>query len=376
MWRLKKMKIRSVLLAILFMTHFAYANDCEKINDQAKQVMEQNNITGMAVAIINQNQIAFCNYGYTNKNKKEPITNKSIFEIASITKTFTALLAGIAVSEHRLDLDAPITKYIPELSVNKNYTAINTKELLTHVAGLPLGFEQSSTEKELIKSAVNMKFTTKPANYYRYSNPGIALSGLAMTRIYHTNYQSLLDVLILDKLGMKYTSINVSDKHKNLTVTGYNAKGEPQRFMQIGIENPAGGLKSNSYDLAQYLKLQIGQQDPKLRQALAIVHKNYFCLNKNGTYQQLAWEFHPISELAKQFQADTKNRNILVPRRLPTHCKTSENGFIDKTGNSSGMTSYIGYLPSKKIGVVILSNNALKPDIVNLGRYVLRKTTS
>ena len=286
------------------------------------------------------------------------------------------MLAGIAIFDHKLDLNAPITKYVPELLPNKHYSKVNNKELLTHVSGLPLRFEKSFTEKELIDSLVNMKFTNESAVTYQYSNPGIALSGLALTHIYNKNFQNLLETLILDKLSMKYTSMDVNPKYKNLIVTGYNKDSQPVSFMNIGIENPAGGLKSNTYDLAKYLQLQINPQNTSFQQALAIVHKNYSCLYTNGTFQQLAWEYHPIRVLSERFQADEKNRNIIPPHKLPMHCNYSTNGFIDKTGNSSGMTSYIGYIPSKKIGVVILSNSALKPDIVNLGRQILRKTSA
>ena len=369
------MKINKILFAIAMMSSLAYANDCTNINAEVQKIITQNQITGMAIAVVNQDNIEFCNFGYTSKNKKKPITEKSIFEIASITKTFTALLAGIAIFDHKLDLDAPITKYVPELLSNKNYSKINNKELLTHVSGLPLRFEKSFTEKELIDSLINMKFTNESAVTYQYSNPGIALSGLALTRIYNKNFQNLLGELILDKLDMKHTSIDLNPENKNLMVTGYNKNEQIADYMNIGIENPAGGLKSNTYDLAKYLQLQINPQNSIFQQALAIVHKNYYCLYANGTYQQLTWEYHPYSALSERFQADDKNRNILPPHALPMNCNDSPNGFIDKTGNSSGMTSYIGYIPNKKIGVIILSNSALKPDIVNLGRYILRETS-
>lgn len=370
------MKIKSIILATSLISNFAYANGCSDINEYVKKIMSQQQVTGMAIAIVNQGKIHFCNYGYENKDKKNKITEKSIFEIASLTKTFTALLAGIAVSANKIDLDAPITQYIPELTVNERYTKINNKELLTHVSGLPLGFDKDFTESELIHSAIDMKFTTYPASYYRYSNPGITLSGIAMTRVYNMDYQSLLNKLVLNQLGMKYTSINVDPKYQNLIVTGYNKYDQPVVPMNIGIENPAGGLKSNTYDLTKYLQLQMNSHSSNFSQALAIVHKNYYCLYKNGTYQQLAWEYHPYHDLFKKYQPDSKNRNITSPHQLPSNCQNTINGFIDKTGNFPGTTSYIAYLPNKKRGVVILSNGALKPEIINLGRYILQKQSN
>ncbi|HMT03558.1 MAG TPA: serine hydrolase [Burkholderiales bacterium] len=366
------MKIKKIICIITLVNNYVYASNCSSIDKYVQQMMLKQKILGMSIAIVKQDKVEYCNYGYTNKNQKNKITEKSIFEIASITKTFTALLAGVAISDNKLDLNLPITRYIPELSSNKIFTKITNKELLSHTSGLPLGFKKDFTESELIISAVNTKITSISGNYYRYSNPGITLSGIAVTRIYNTNYQDLLDKFIFNPLEMKYTSIRVNPEYDYLIVTGYNKYGAPVDFMNIGIENPAGGLKSNTYDLSKYLKLQLNSQNSDLKNALKIVHTNYYCLYEDGTYQQLAWEYHPNSDLFKKFQPDNKNRNITVPHKLPNRCKNKPNGFIDKTGNSSGMTSYIAYLPNQRFGVVILSNSALKPAIVDLGRYILK----
>ena len=369
-------KINFAGFCTLFFANGVYAGGCGDIDQYVKNLMLQQKITGMAIAIVAPQKVYYCNYGYANKNKQIKITEKSIFEIASLTKTFTALLAGIAVSNNKLDLDAPITRYIPELITNKSYTKINNKELLTHVSGLPLGFNKDFTESELIHSAINMKFTVAPSHYYQYSNPGLTFSGIALTRIYNMSYQALLDKLILSLLGMRYTSINVAPQYRDLTVTGYDKHGKAVNFINIGVEDPAGGLKSNTYDLAKYLQLQLNPSPSGFTQALAIVHKNYYCLYEDGTYQQLAWEYYPPTDLFTKFQPDLNNRNITLPHTLPVNCQTTENGFIQKTGNFPGTTSYMAYLPNKKIGVVILANAALKPQVVDLGRYVLRKQAS
>jgi CubicO group peptidase (beta-lactamase class C family) len=76
--------IKKILFTLFFVTTIttlAYGSDCAYVNDQATKVMAKNQITGMAIAIINQDKVEFCNYGYANKNDKVPITEKSIFEI-------------------------------------------------------------------------------------------------------------------------------------------------------------------------------------------------------------------------------------------------------------------------------------------------------
>ena len=272
------MRVRNILFVLLLFSRLTNASDCTVINDQVKKIIKQNQITGLAIAIVNHDKAEFCNYGYANKNREVPITDKSIFEIASITKTFTALLAGIAAVDNKFDLNAPITRYIPRLSANQNYFKINGNKLLTHTSGIPLRLDKSFTEKELIDSLLSLSFVGIPLRYYQYSNPGIALAGLALTHIYNKSYQDLLATLILDDLAMKYTSIVVNPQYKKLIVTGYDKNDQPVNFMELGIESPAGGLKSNTYDLAKYLQLQINPEHTAFRQALAIVHKNYYCL--------------------------------------------------------------------------------------------------
>ncbi|MFX8860547.1 serine hydrolase, partial [Acinetobacter baumannii] len=76
---------------------------------------------GMAIAIINHGKAEFCNYGYTAVDKKEKVNQHTLFEIASISKTFTAMLAGVAVAQGKFDLQEPIGNYVSALNVNPVY---------------------------------------------------------------------------------------------------------------------------------------------------------------------------------------------------------------------------------------------------------------
>ena len=358
------------------MIGLTYANECANIDTKTREIMSKNQINGIAIAIINNNKVQYCNYGYTDKIKKVPITNKSIFEIASVTKTFTAQMAGIAASNNKLDLDASVTKYIPELAANESYTHINNKELLSHVAGLPFKYTDTFTESELLATAIQNKPNHSPESYYQYSNLSITLASISLTRIYHTNYENLLKKLVLNPLGMKYTSMNLSPKNQSLIVTGYDRDNNPTKLMTMGITRSAGGLKSNTYDLTRYLQFQMNRENSQFKNVLEIVHKNYYCLDKDGTSQQLSWEYHTMNALSEKFLPNANYANILEPREVPTACKTTENGFIDKTGNSPGMSSYIGYIKDHGVGVVILSSKGYQPDVVNLGRYILKITNN
>jgi beta-lactamase class C len=126
---------------ILFTLTAGYAN-CDTIEHQSTQLMQKNKINGMAIAIINQGDAQFCNYGYTSTNHKNKINEHTLFEIASISKTFTATLAGIATAQGVFDLQKPISDYVSDLKTNPIYQKVNSQELLAFVSGL--SFTQES----------------------------------------------------------------------------------------------------------------------------------------------------------------------------------------------------------------------------------------
>ena len=139
-------KLRILLIILLSFYGYCFA-DCKLIDKQVNQIMSTNKISGVAIAIIHDNKTEFCNYGYTTIDKTQRIDQHTLFEIASISKTFTATLAGIANAEGKFDLQKPISSYIKELKENKAYNQINSQELLAHVSGM--NFTQERNFKQL-----------------------------------------------------------------------------------------------------------------------------------------------------------------------------------------------------------------------------------
>lgn len=378
------MKKKSILLPVLLTllaSSYASVFACDaKIDNLAKNFMLKNNITGTAIAIINKDKVEYCNYGYTDKDKKQKITQYSIFSVGSITKTFVATLAAIANVEGKLNLYAPINKYLIDLNKNSNFNKISIIDLLTHVSGLPFKILPPNktviSEAQLLTQLYNYTPPHTPQTVYQYSNLGITLVGLALERNYHQSFQQMLQNQLWGKLNMKYTFLTIPKKYKNLVVTGYNTDDTPYSSDILGVYNIAGGLKSNAYDLSKYIQLQInGTRDTTINKALSILHKNYYCLGYNGEFQQqLVWEYKPQKNLKKTFHLESaiNVKSIKSPYTLTTHCADNSNGFVEKTGNISGMSSYLAYIPSKKVGVVVLMNKSHASEDINLGRSILQ----
>ncbi len=90
-------------------------------------------------------------------------------------------------------------------------------------------------------------------------------------------------------------------------------------------------------------------------------------------YRALAWVYHPKNDLLTEFKPETHNAAQFKPQKLAQHCADDPNGFIEKTGNSYGMSLYAVYSPSINAGVIVLANKARVSDTVNLGRNILKQ---
>lgn len=356
-----------ILIGILSIINIVYA-DCSLIDKDVKSFINKNEINGVAIVLMHGSDIEYCNYGYSDLAKKNKITKNTIFEIASITKTFTANIAGIAQIEGKYDLYKPITTYLPELT-NTYYQKINSVDLLTHTANIPFKLSDTSTETALFNALNLVKYapTAKPNLFYSYSNPGIAIVGAALEHVYKESYQDILQTKILNKLGMKNTFVDLPLKFNGILSDGFDKNNKMIPLAHLGALVPTGGLKSNTEDLALYLNYQInGSNDNILNKALELLHKDYYCIN-NNKYQQLAWQHFSNQDLNTQFN----DKQTLLKQKITNKCKF-KNGFIEKTGTSLGMSSYMAYSPVNKIGMVILLNKGLVGDRVNLGRTIIK----
>lgn len=366
------------ILPIILLSFYGYCfADCQLIDKQVNQIMSTNKISGVAIAIVHDNKTEFCNYGYTTIDKTQKIDQHTLFEIASISKTFTATLAGIANAEGKFDLQKPISSYIKELKENEAYNQINSQELLAHVSGM--NFVQERNFKQLdqadfIKILNTSKAQYQPQTHYKYGQVGISMVAIALEKSYQQPFDIILQQELLNKIQMNETFMNIPTSYKNVA-TGYDKDNQSVTPLDTGVLSPAAGLKSSTQDLAKYLKLQlVANNDDRFAQALKLVHRNYYCLYQDGTYQQLAWVYHPNQDFGSLIKPSTGNVLNVNAQKLAQHCLNDSDGFIEKTGNSYGMSSYIIYHPNTSTGVIVLINKARAVDSVNLGRNILKQT--
>lgn len=377
------MSLRLITIAISMLPLTVFANTSESVDLLARDFIHQYHVPGMSIAVIKNDQIRYYNYGYADEIKKRPITNKTIYTIASFTKTFTATLAAIAVAEERLDLDSPCTEYLP-LVHNKFLSQISTSQLLGHVSGLPFDFQPRPINMtEAMAMLTQFKPTDSPATQYGYSNAGIGTVGFILENAYEDTYINILSKKLLLPLDMNSTYLTLPSTAKKYLAVGHD--GDNQRVnptSELAVWFAAASLKSTIVDMAKYVQYHMtngAHTDKTLTKAASLVHTNRYCFTNDLACEQLSWQAHMISELPHDegdtyfSHFDEHDFPIFTKQAVVTYdTLNGKSVFIDKTESGYGMSGYMAYIPEKQIGVVILTNKFLGNERIRLGRDILQ----
>ncbi|MES1161169.1 MAG: serine hydrolase domain-containing protein, partial [Bacteroidota bacterium] len=192
----------------------------------------KNHFPGLAFGIVVDGQLVYSgSVGYTDLSQHQPVNSRSLFRIASMTKSFTALAILKLRDEGRLSLEDPVYRYIPEIqkmpALTADAPAITIRHLLSHSAGFPednpWGDRQlADSDDDLIQLIEKgISFSNVPGINYEYSNLGFALLGKIITKVSGKPYQQYITENILTPLGMSHTLWEYTRAPENLLAHGY-----------------------------------------------------------------------------------------------------------------------------------------------------------
>ncbi|MFH4401450.1 class C beta-lactamase [Vibrio diabolicus] len=362
------MKLNNALVAILSLTSFVtFAKTESTVSSQLKSVVDEcakglineYDIPGLAVAVTIDGKRYFYNYGFADESKGSLVTNDTIFELGSISKTFAATLTGYAQEKGKLNMDDKVKDYIPEL---ENSVLGNTK--LVHVAtytagGLPLQFPSEVTnDAEMMQYYKTWKPEYEAGTKRKYSNPSIGLFGYIGALSMKSDYTEMMETVILPELGMTNTFVDVPKDKLNNYAFGYSSEGKPVRVNPGILDAQAYGIKSTSLDMLQYIEANMGQAqlNTDIENALERTHTKYF--DTDTFTQAVGWEGYNYPVSLSQLLKGNSSDVILNAKPV----QASESGTLgrdvwyNKTGSTGGFGAYVAYVPSEKIGIVILAN--------------------
>jgi CubicO group peptidase (beta-lactamase class C family) len=236
----------------------------EKYRTLIPQEMRKQHIPGMAIAIVDDNQVVWSEgFGYTDWDCKTPVTADTPFSIQSMTKSFTAAEVMLAVQEGLVDLDTPVSEYLPDFHINSIFEdrpedKITLRQLLSHTAGLtfdaPVGNNNdvdAGTWQEHIDSISNTWLLSPVGTRYHYSNNGIDLAAHIVEVQAGVPFPQYLATRLLEPLGMTHSTLDINA----IRDMPERAIGHAAFLRQLPISPimAAGGLYTTANDMARYL---------------------------------------------------------------------------------------------------------------------------
>ena len=311
---------------------------------------------GVAVAVRMNGKAEFFNYGFANLARNERVTADSIFNLGSVGKVFATTSLAEAVKQGQLSLDDPVAKYVTELQRGGDIRRVTLGQLASHTSGLPRVPQQyehwhrgNYTWPDFVRFLNSWKAgpNHEPGQQYLYSNAAMVLLRVALERRFNTRFAALMHDRITGPLGMSSTALPLPRDLLGRAVQGYNPMGRPigRPGEESGVfEWPgAGQIYSSSRDMATFLAANMGElpDHRPMENAMALAQQPVFTVNAHLKLG-LAWQ-------------NVSGGNLRI---------------LDKNGGLNNTSTYIGFAPQPKLGVVILVNRG-KQHATEIGRQIL-----
>lgn len=317
--------------------------DANKYQRIIKERVELKESYGIVVGLISPRGKKFISYGTMGAKSKDKVNQDTLFEINSITKTFTSLLVARFVERKELTWNTSLQKIIPKkevrLPLSPKGLNLAMKHLLTHTGSLPKLPTKSPdnpykgyTKKEIYKFLSGFKSIDKPIGQkFLYSQLGFALIADALEHKANKDFELLLKKEITSILNMPDTVLTLNAQQKKRLASAHKG-GKPVAHWDWSALSGAGGVYSTAKDLTTFIETQMNLKPSSLSKTMALTHKTRLKIHGNrnkGLNMALGW-----------FITREKGQNVIWHNSL-----------------MGGHRAFIGFDKKKKKGIVILSNS-------------------
>jgi len=285
-----------------------------------------------------------------------PLAAGSVFEIGSITKTFTGTVLADMVRRGEVKLDDPVGKYLPAgvRVPSLNGRQITLLDLATHTSGLPRlptgyvspdpGNPYAHFAAEHLYAFLNRhELEREPGAKFEYSNLGMGLLGHALARAAGADgFQALVADRVLRPLGMAMTAYGRTAALAPWMTRGHDQQGAVAPYFDVAVLAGGGGLNSDVTDLMTYLDANIGEPTSPLEHAMRDARRGYH-LPRPGAQVGLGWM--------------TMTRGPFT--------------LVGHNGGTAGYSTYVAFDPETRAGVVVLANSGGFEYADKIGRELL-----
>ena len=374
------MKIIMRLIVVCFILIISITGYAEPVTEPDPIVQQlvtamakEYHVPGVAVVLYVNGQPSSYYFGYANRDKKIPVTKNTIFEIGSISKVMMSLLLAQEVDDATVQFDDSITKYLPDLP--SAYTEMSLQSLATHTSRLPFYTGQPiATSEDLEKYLQRWKPKYAVDDEWNYSNLDTEVLRTTLETITHKDISELYRDKILLPLGMQPIAQIIPKRLQKNVAQGYDPAGDPA-YVLIS-PSASGSMKASANDMQHFLRAAIGLPGTpeSILYPMRMTQAAYVELPHQD--QGLGWEIYSLQNHINNLLdvPDVMNLGPIPVSDVYDIPKYNGNTLIDKTGATGGFRSYIALIPSRKTGIVILTNKSISDKaIVKTGREILLK---
>jgi CubicO group peptidase (beta-lactamase class C family) len=321
----------------------------EIVNKAARKFMSDPHSVGLSVGVFEDGRTYTYNFGEVEKGKKEVPTRHTIYELASITKTFTGVLLAQAATERRVNLDDDIRKYLDGSYPNLEFAGqpIKLFQLINHTSRLPFvlpdhpelfkdpnpyelpkiltRIDSNYTRDNFYEDLHKVQLDKAPGTEFKYSNSAAQLLGFILEKIYKMPYEKIVLEKIARPLKMTETKITLTESEKKRLAKGHYDNGSLALPGTLQSQ-AAGALRSSVSDMLKYIRFHLDESDEVVK------------LSHQTTWGDI------------KYYASGLNWQI---NKTPGGHRR-----IWQSGGSFGFSSYCVVFPELRMGIVLLSNES------------------
>jgi CubicO group peptidase (beta-lactamase class C family) len=335
--------------------------------------------------VIDGDVVLLKGYGVRDRKSNDPVTPDTLFRIASMTKSFTAMAILNLRDEGKLSLSDPVSKWIPEFArmdyPTRDTAPVLVRQLLTHGVGLPednpWGDRQLAVSDAQLTEWLKqgLPFSTPPDTAFEYSNYGFALAGRVVAKASGMPYRDYVEKQILAPLGMRASTLEPGAAPANRVATGYHKSGASYSevpSLAHGAFGAMGGMVTSARELGRYVAFLLSafparddeEHGPVRRSSLREMQQPW---RDSGFSVERVTADEPLRGTASSY-----GYGLSVSR----DCRFDH--IVGHGGGLPGFGSYMKWLPEYGIGLFALANltYAAPAPAIDEAIEILRKTNA
>lgn len=265
--RSKKLSIIVIILLFFIAEASPYELDTLKINQGIGELIVQYQIPGVALAIIGRDSSWIETYGYSDNEKKDIVSNKTIFRVGSISKSYLAIAVRQLVDDGLIELNDRVSDIIPEVEFNNRWEVqypVRIIHLLEHTSSIDdVHFNEGyygddeqipSLSNVFSKNPKSRYVRWKPGEFTSYSNDAYSLLALVIEKVTDKPFEEYIQQNILDLIGITSTTYIRNEINESLFAQGYTSSGNSLEYAPV-LMRPSGGINTNIEDLAKFVQM-------------------------------------------------------------------------------------------------------------------------